>query len=474
MLFNSLSYAVFLSIVFAVYWAIPNKYRWILLLISSYYFYMSWNPKYVILILITTAVSYATALLLERTDKEKARKGMLIGALAICLGILFVFKYYNFFSQTLVDICRSISIPIHPVTLKVILPVGISFYTFQTLSYVIDVYRGDVRACRNFGVYAAFISFFPQLVAGPIERTGNLLPQITSDKEFDYNEAAYGLKLMVWGFFKKLVIADAASSYVDMAFGSIEACTGLDLFLAMVFFSFQIYCDFSGYSDIAIGSARLLGIRLMKNFNSPFLSTSVRELWTRWHISLSTWFRDYVYIPLGGSRCSKMRRDFNLLVTFILSGLWHGADWTYVVWGGLNGIGQIIEGKLFGRRNREGLSKLFFWLYTAAVWYFSLIFFRADKLSDAVFYVKKLLVSLRYPSQFRQTALGFDKPESFYCMFFMVLLMIYDFVSQKTDVIQWLTSKKKWIRWTVYLLMIWVILAFMPPVSTTEFVYFQF
>ncbi len=474
MLFNSLSYGIFLPIVFAIYWAIPNKYRWILLLVSSYYFYMSWNPKYIILIFGTTLISYMAGLLMEKSGSRSYRKAVLVTALIICLGVLAVFKYLNFFLDSFTALLSRFAIQLHPMTVKLILPVGISFYTFQTLSYAIDVYKGKVKACRNFGVYAAFISFFPQLVAGPIERTENLLPQITSEKKFDYEEASYGLKLMVWGFFKKLVIADTAATYVDAAFSSVASCTGLDLFLALVFFSFQVYCDFSGYSDIAIGSARLLGIKLVKNFDSPYFSTSIREVWMRWHISLSTWFRDYVYIPLGGSRCSKVRRDVNLLITFLLSGLWHGANWTYVIWGGLNGLGQIIEEKLFGKKKPAGARKVAAWFGVAVFWLFSVIFFRADTISDAVQYIKKFAWCLRRPSQFKQTALGFDKPESFYCMFFMLMLMLYDFASLKRDVIQWLSSKKKGIRWAVYLLMIWVILSFMPPVSTTEFVYFQF
>lgn len=474
MLFNSLAYGIFLPVVFIIYWAVPNKYRWPLLLISSYYFYMSWNPKYVILILLATGVSYKAAILVEESSSEKKKKAILLTALIVCLGILFVFKYFNFFSNTVIEVFKRFSIQLHPVTLKLILPVGISFYTFQTLSYVIDVYKGKEKACRNFGVYAAFISFFPQLVAGPIERTGNLLPQITSEKKFDYEEAAYGLKLMAWGYFKKLVIADVTAGYVDAAFASIETCTGLDLFLSIIFFSFQIYCDFSGYSDIAIGSARLMGIKLMRNFNSPYYSHSIKEVWTRWHISLSTWFRDYVYIPLGGSRCSRLRRDFNLVVTFLLSGLWHGAAWTYVVWGGINGVGQIIEEKLFGKREYKRLGSVISCIAVFVFWNFSLVFFRAETVTKALMYIKKFLMCLRYPSQFKQTALGFDKPESMYCIFFIIILMIFDYASLKTDVIKWISSRKPAVRWTVYLLTVWVILAFMPPVNTSEFVYFQF
>ena len=288
MLFNSLAFAVFLPIVFIAYWAVPHKFRWPILLVSSYYFYMSWNPEYVVLIFLTTAVSYGAALGIERAPK--AKKWILLLALGICLGVLFVFKYFNFFSASVTGLLSLLAIPMHPVTVSLLLPVGISFYTFQTLSYVIDVYRGEIPAERNFGVYAAFVSFFPQLVAGPIERTGNLLPQITSRKTFDYQKASYGLKLMAWGFFKKLAVADVLGKYVDAAYGSLELCTGFDLFAAIFFFTIQIYCDFSGYSDIAIGTAKLLGIDLMTNFKSPYFSLSIKEFFSRWHISLSTLF----------------------------------------------------------------------------------------------------------------------------------------------------------------------------------------
>lgn len=335
MLFNSLPFMVFLPIVFALYWLLPHKYRWILLLLSSYYFYMSWNAKYIILILFTTGVSYGAALLLEREKVSARRKAVLLLSAVCCLGMLFFFKYFNFFSESVASVLNRFAIPINPIALKIVLPVGISFYSFQTLSYVIDVYRGNVRAERHFGIYAAFISFFPQLVAGPIERTGNLLPQIKKKQVFCYDTAVYGLKRMLWGFFKKMVIADNLAQYVDMVFAEPSGFQRTDILIAVFFFTIQIYCDFSGYSDIAVGTAKLLGINLVSNFKSPYFSTSVREFWKRWHISLSTWFRDYVYIPLGGSRCGRARQILNLLITFTVSGLWHGANWTFLVWGGV-------------------------------------------------------------------------------------------------------------------------------------------
>lgn len=322
MLFNSLQYAIFLPIVFIIYWAIPNRYRWFLLLIASYYFYMSWNPKYVVLILGTTLISYFASLLIERSDSKKKKQIILFIAAFVCLGVLFVFKYFNFAIESFCSLFSCFGIELHPTTLKLLLPVGISFYTFQTMSYVIDVYRGDVKAEHHFGYYATFISFFPQLVAGPIERTSNLLPQIKAEHKFNYDEAMYGAELMLLGFFKKIAVADIVSVYVDNGFHKLRTCTNFDLLLISLLFTIQIYCDFSGYSDIAIGSAKLLGIDLMSNFKSPYFSSTLKEFWGRWHISLSTWFRDYVYIPLGGNRCSKIRCDLNLFITFLISGLW--------------------------------------------------------------------------------------------------------------------------------------------------------
>lgn len=329
MLFNSFAYAIFLPLVLIVYWAIPTKFRWLLLLIASYYFYMRWNYKYVVLILFTTIVSYSVALLLEQTKNQVLKRMYVVLSLMLCLGVLFVFKYFNFAMGTL-----SRFIVFEPRYLDLLLPVGISFYTFQTLSYVIDVYRGDIAAERNFGIYAAYVSFFPQLVAGPIERPSNLLPQIKEDHVFNIENADYGVRLILWGLFKKMLIADNLAVFVDLVFEDIYSYSGGAILIATLFFTIQIYCDFSGYSDIARGSAKLFGIELMENFKSPYFSTSVKDFWGRWHISLSSWFKDYLYIPLGGNRVKKIRNCVNVLITFLVSGLWHGANWNFVVWGG--------------------------------------------------------------------------------------------------------------------------------------------
>jgi len=480
MLFNSLSFAVFLPVVFLLYWAVPHRFRVPILLAASYWFYMSWNVKYVVLILFTTAVSYGTALALERTERKRTRKWLLTGALAACLGLLFVFKYLDFFFASVNAVLGALSLPLHPVTLRLMLPVGISFYTFQTLSYVIDVYRGKFPAERNFFVYATFVSFFPQLVAGPIERTENLLPQIRAEHVFDYDQATYGLKLMAWGFFKKLVIADNLCVFVDKVYHNVWDFEGLPLIVASLFFLAQIYCDFSGYSDIARGTSMLLGIRLMENFKSAYLSASIREFWSRNHISLSTWFRDYVYIPLGGSRCGKLRHNFNLLATFTLSGLWHGASWTFVLWGALHGLGQIVENAL--HVSKSVTVGTWRWLGRVLVTFtfcaFGLVFFRAQTLPEALYVITHSfrLAGLASPVRYVADtlhALGMVRYDLIVAAVSLPVLIAYDYASLRGDVIVWLSRRRAAVRWAVYLAFLALILCFRAS-GETAFVYFQF
>ena len=403
--FNSIQYLIFLPIVFSIYWMLPHRYRWILLLISSYYFYMSWNVKYVVLILFTTIVTYTCGLFLEKYGDKKVRKIIISVTLVACIGVLCIFKYLNFMFQALTDLLAVFRIQLHPMTLKLLLPVGISFYTFQTLSYVIDVYRGDIRAEHHFGKYATFISFFPQLVAGPIERSGNLLPQIKEERIFKYEVAREGLLLMAWGFFKKVVIADTLAVYSDKIFNKVFSYSGFSLIVATIFFTIQIYCDFSGYSDIAIGTAKLFGIKLMDNFKSPYFSSSIKEFWSRWHISLSTWLRDYVYIPLGGNRVSKIRHRLNLLLTFLISGLWHGANYTFLMWGVYHGIGQIIEGLFKKKGDERGLCRiikmLLVFLFVSIGW----ILFRAQNFSEVVHIFTHLFTGVGNPVRYLYKAL---------------------------------------------------------------------
>lgn len=478
MLFNSLSFAIFLPIVFILYWALPHRFRWFILLVASYYFYMSWNVKYVVLILTTTFISYITALLLEKTNNLNVKKGMLAIAAIVSLGILFFFKYFNFFQESVIAVFNMFTIQLHPTTLNLLLPVGISFYTFQTLSYVIDVYKGTVPAERHFGKYATFISFFPQLVAGPIERTSNLLPQINAAHHFNYDKATYGMKLMVWGFFKKLVVADVLSAYVDKVYNTPHAFKGFTLVLATLFFAIQIYCDFSGYSDIAVGCAKLLDIDLMQNFNSPYFSASIKEFWSRWHISLSTWFRDYVYIPLGGNRCGKLRTNLNLIITFLVSGLWHGANWTFVIWGGIHGFLQVIEKTLFQKTSFKKFS--FTWFVRVVVVFlfccFAWIFFRANTPKEANLIIANLLYGITNPIEYILNGfygIGLSMETFIIPLISILILTLYDFFSLKTDVIQWISSKHIIIRYSVYLAMLVFIMLFKASGEAT-FVYFQF
>jgi len=490
MLFNSLAFGIFLPIVFLLYWAIPHKYRWIVLLVASYYFYMSWNPKYVLLILLTTAVSYLCGIFVENTDSVTKKKLYIVLALLVSLGVLFFFKYFNFMSESVCAVLGMFAIPMQPITLKLLLPVGISFYTFQSLSYVIDVYRGDVKAQRNFGKYALFISFFPQLVAGPIERTNNLMPQLFEDRNFDEHKAVMGLRLMLVGFLKKIILADALGRYVDLIYDDVQSYYGLTLIIATILFTFQIYCDFSGYSDIAIGTAKLLNIDLMTNFDGPYLASSIKEFWAKWHISLSTWFRDYVYIPLGGNRCSKPRHIFNMIVTMLVSGLWHGANWTFVLWGGLHGVYQAVEGIL--KKNIPGVfdrkpgdNKVLNCLYnigqilvTFVLVSFAWIFFRANSLADATYVVTHLHngvihfgnAFVRMMIDMTFTYFSFTKV----CAG-IVALLIYDGFSRKRDLLSELDRLPVWLRWILYTGIVCLMIALKLHGGTTQsFIYFQF
>lgn len=336
MLFNSYTFIFFFPVVMLVYFIIPKKTRYIWLLVSSYFFYMCWSVKYIILILISTIITWLSGRLMQgRTINVK--RIILAVSLLSNLGILAFFKYFNFFIENLNALLSRIGVEIINNPFSLVLPVGISFYTFQALSYSLDVYRGEIEPERNFFRYALFVSFFPQLVAGPIERSKNLLKQIDSLEEikvWNYARITHGMGIMLWGYFLKMVIADRLAILVDTVWNSYWQYGSCELIMAAVFFSIQIYCDFNSYSTIAVGAAEIMGINLMKNFDTPYFSRSIKEFWRRWHISLSIWFRDYVYIPLGGNRCSTLRKYFNLMVTFLISGLWHGASWTYILWGG--------------------------------------------------------------------------------------------------------------------------------------------
>lgn len=401
MAFISLQFLIFFAIVVTAYFGLAGRYRWLLLLAASYYFYAAWQLEYTLLIFFSTVVAYVTGLQMGRLESRAARRPYLFLSLLANLGVLFAFKYANFFNDSLRQAFSRVDIFYNLPAFDLLLPVGISFYTFQVLGYTIDVYRGKLAPETHFGIFALYVSFFPQLVAGPIERATNLLPQLRQKHPFAQERIVSGLQLMLWGMFKKVVIADRLAVYVNGVYASPQESTGLTVLLATYFFAFQIYCDFSGYTDIAIGAGRVLGFDLIENFRQPYMARSVPEFWRRWHMSLMTWFRDYLYIPLGGNRVAVPRWYFNILVVFLVSGLWHGANWTFVIWGGLHGF-YVLSG-LIVRRGAEWLQghrqvqlglavpewvRIFFTFHLVTLGW---IFFRAASLSDALTLARNLV-----------------------------------------------------------------------------------
>ena len=399
MLFNSIDFVIFFIVVTTVYFLIAHRYRWFLLLVSSCYFYMSFVPIYILILGFTIIIDYFAGIFLE-TSTGKKRKLFLIGSLIANIGVLAVFKYYNFLNDNLSMLLHGAGYKNLIPYLSILLPIGLSFHTFQAMSYTIEVYRGNQKPERHFGIYALYVMFYPQLVAGPIERPQNLLHQFYDKHEFDYDRVVDGLKQMLWGLFKKIVIADRLAIYVNVVYGRYETHSGLTLLMATVFFSFQMYCDFSGYSDIAIGAARVMGFKLMTNFNRPIFAKSTGEFWKRWHISLSTWFKDYLYFPLGGNRVAIPRLYINLFIVFVISGLWHGANWTFIIWGAINGfylIFGLITKKYRDKFNRIiGLDKhpalhTFIQVITVFILVCLVrVFFRAKSIPEAIYILKKI------------------------------------------------------------------------------------
>ncbi|HNY12249.1 MAG TPA: MBOAT family O-acyltransferase, partial [Candidatus Wallbacteria bacterium] len=399
MLFNSIEFIIFFIIVTQIYFILPFKSRWLLLLIVSCYFYMVFIPQYILILFITIITDYFAGIFIENAIGQR-RKIYLIISLISNIGFLAFFKYYNFFSDNVSLLLNFLNVSYRPPNIDIILPIGLSFHTFQAMSYTIEVYRKMQKAEHHFGIYALYVMFYPQLVAGPIERPQNLIHQFYENHIFDFNRVKSGLKLMLWGMFKKVVIADRLCVFVDKVYNNPTNYEGFPLILATVFFAFQIYCDFSGYSDIAIGAARVMGFKLMTNFNRPYFSKSIGEFWKRWHISLSTWFKDYLYIPIGGSKVSLFRHQFNLFFTFLISGLWHGANWTFVAWGALNGFYLILENLTWNFRNDIttliGLNKVpYIHKFIKIIITFSLtniawVFFRANNISDALYIISHM------------------------------------------------------------------------------------
>lgn len=476
MLFNSVSFGIFIILVFLLYYLVPHKYRWIFLLVSSYAFYMNLHLWYGILLFLSTLLTYGLALSFDRAQTEKQKRSALLLGILPFVAILLFFKTANPVISQINSMISAGKLNLQPVTLAILLPAGVSFYFFQSMGYLIDVYQGKIKAEKHFGYYALFVSFFPQLLAGPIGRAGSLLPQYKKERPFVYSNVTYGLKLMAWGYFKKLVIADVFAVTVDTLYNNAEAYVGLAFIIATLMFAIEIYCDFSGYSDIAIGCAKLFGIELMTNFKSPYFSFSIKEFWSRWHISLSTWFRDYVYIPLGGNRVPKWRNYLNLLITFLVSGFWHGSTLTYIIWGGLHGLLQIMENILFPKGKKR---KKHFWQLpiTFLLVCFTWIFFRANTLEDACWIISHLFWNISNPGQYLQTAvvcLGLSPLSAMGMLLSVAILGIYDYFSLKYDVIQKISAQKCFLRWPIYIVLLVVIALFSEKGVATEFIYFQF
>lgn len=494
MVFNSVDFLLFFPIVLFVYFLIPKKVRYVWLLIVSYYFYMSWNPKYAVLIALSTVITYLTGLGIGKAKDKKIKNWMIAGSFVSNLGILFFFKYFDFALLNVNRVLGAVGIQALEKTFDVMLPIGISFYTFQALGYTMDVYRGEMRPEKNIFRYALFVSFFPLIAAGPIERSKNLLKQMQSVHTFriwNYENITGGAALMLWGYFMKMVIADRLAIFVDSVFGNYGACASEALVLAAVFFAFQLYCDFGSYSLIAMGCAKIMGFSVMENFNTPYFALSVKEFWRRWHISLSSWFRDYLYIPLGGNRKGRVRKYINLMITFLISGLWHGASFSFVAWGGLHGLYQIIGEGLRPARERVAkachinteslLHKLVKGLITFALVDFAWIFFRCSSLTESVAYIKRMLTAADYaaPAEGALFTLGLSRLEFVVAIAGLVILLLVDLIRYRKgmQLYEYLNTKWLWLRWSVYIFLavsIFLFGIYGPGYNAAEFIYFQF
>lgn len=494
MLFNSMDFLIFFPIVVFVYFIIPKKTRYIWLLAASYYFYMCWNVKYAVLIGTSTLITYLSGILLGKFKQVLMRKLIVAGSFISNLGILVFFKYFDFIIDNINMVLKQFDITMIENPFTFLLPVGISFYTFQALSYTVDVYRNVIEPEKNPFRYALFVSFFPQLVAGPIERSKNLLEQVKNVeniKVWNYDRIAKGIIMMVWGMFQKMVIADRISIFVDTVYENLHAVGSVETIFAAVAFSIQIYCDFAAYSTIAIGAAKVMGFELMENFNTPYFATNIKEFWRRWHISLSTWFRDYLYIPLGGNRKGKVRKYFNLMVTFLVSGLWHGAAWNYVIWGGLHGLYQVlaeilqpIKVKLLKITNTK--QDVFSYKFGQILFTFSLttltwVFFRAKSLSEAMYYFKCLFTKWN-PWVFFNEGLynfGLDRVEVNILFVALIVFFLVELVKYKKNSVisDFVMEQNLWFRWVTVIGLVVAILVYGEygiSFDSNQFIYFQF
>ncbi len=482
MILTSTSFIFFFILVAGIYFVLPYRLRWVWLLGSSYFFYMAWKPLYLFLLVGATLITYLSALAMGREGLESKRKAYFILCVGSNVGVLFLFKYFNFFN----DFLGTLFGPSYPVPgLDLLLPIGLSFYIFKSISYGIDVYQGDQKPENHFGRFALYVAFFPQLLAGPIERATRLLPQFYQRFPFDYKRVTDGIKWMLWGFFQKMVIADNLARLVDAIYNQPAEWEGLPIAIATLFYAFQIYCDFSGYSDIAIGAAQVLGITTMKNFNRPYFAKSIPEFWRRWHISLSTWFRDYLYIPLGGNRVSLPRWYFNLFIVLIICGLWHGANWTFIVWGGLHGFYLVLSastqtlrekiGQVIGLDRMPRLHQTLRMGMTFLLVCFAWIFFRAPTLSDALEIISRLLVGWgNFPNALENVPFWSQmKFEWITGLLSIGVLISVEALAREGNVLHLLSSKPIWVRWPVYYFLLLSILLF-GEFGSTSFIYFQF
>ena len=489
MLFNSIDFAIFFPLAFITYWLVAGnkKIRNVHILFSSYFFYGWWDWRFLFLIATSSIVDFYIGQRIYHTENKKKKKKLLLISLFVNLGFLIYFKYTNFFIETLVDSFKLFGKDLEISTLQIILPVGISFYTFQTLSYTIDIYRGQLKPTKDWLAFFAFVSFFPQLVAGPIERASHLLPQFFKTYNFNYKQVKSGLLLILYGLIKKMIIADRAAILVNEVYNNPSSYKGYEVVIATFLFAFQIYCDFSAYTDIARGAGRTLGFDLMKNFDSPYFSKSITEFWRRWHISLSTWFRDYVYIPLGGSRKGRYKTYLNLFIVFVISGLWHGAAMTFIVWGAIHGLIIVFEKATSKTRlknlNRVGLSlsnltgKLVFMTTTFVIVCFAWIFFRANSFSEATLLIKNTFVN-NYIVFFNDKIyeLGLKENE-FKILFISILILIgFEILQKRRNFTRILSFQPLIFRWSFYVVSVIILIIFgiYGDNDTSEFIYFQF
>lgn len=481
MLFNSFAFLIFFPVVAITYFLLPHRFRWAWLLAASCYFYMFFKAVYILILFFTIVIDYLAGILLENEKNAKRKHLWLVMSLIANIGVLAVFKYYNFLNGNLSGICDLLGYHNRIPYLSILLPIGLSFHTFQAMSYTIEVYRGNQAAERHFGIYALYVMFFPQLVAGPIERPQNMLHQFHERHRFEYWRAVEGFRLIMWGMFKKVVIADRLSPFVDLVYDHPNNYHGFQTILATIFFTFQIYCDFSGYSDIALGTAEVMGFKLMVNFNRPYFSKSISEFWKRWHISLSTWFRDYLYISLGGNRVSQKRVYINQMIVFVVSGLWHGANWTFVIWGFLHGIYLVIGtmtkkwrdnvSRMIGLTKMGNINKLIEVGATFGLVAFAWIFFRAANLTDALTIIKNgVHLSTR---QIGLYMLGSDAYNFKLCFVFILMMELIHLGMRSGNLNYLLNKQHVLVRWISYVIILLLIINF-GAFGDHQFIYFQF